>query len=54
MEPLKHQLFSSFLGGQFEPDCTGQFGPDSGGQFKPAEVVNLYRILQKEQGVIIY
>lgn len=46
MKPSKHQLFSSFLGGQFEPDSGGQFGPDSGGQFQPAEVVNLYRILQ--------
>ena len=46
MVPSKHKLFSSFLGGQFEPDSGGQFGPDSGGQFQPAEVVNLNRILQ--------
>ena len=46
MGPLKHQLFSSFLGGQFGPVCTGQFEPVTGGQFQPARVVNLNRILQ--------
>jgi hypothetical protein len=52
MGPLKHQLFSSFLGGQFEPVCTGQFGPDLGGQFKPVQVVSLLRILQKRLNIL--
>jgi hypothetical protein len=46
MTPSKHQLFFSFLGGQFGPVCAGQFEPVTGGQFQPASVVNLNRILQ--------
>ena len=53
MGPLKHQLFSSFLGGQFGPVCTGQFEPVKGGQFQPARVVNLNRILHLTTNTIV-
>ena len=45
MVTSKHELFSSFSSGQFEPDCTGQFKPDSGGQFKPDGSGQFDRIL---------
>ncbi len=46
MVTSKHELFSSFSGGQFEPVCTGQFEPDLGGQVKPDWGGQFHRILQ--------
>ena len=42
----KHELFSSFPDGQFDPVCTGQFEPDLGGQFKLVCSGQFHRILQ--------
>lgn len=49
MVPSKHQLFSSFLGGQFGPVSGGQFEPVADGQFESARVVNLNRFLQNKK-----
>ncbi len=45
MVTSKHELLSSFSGGQFEPVCTGQFKPDLGGQVKPDWGGQFHRIL---------
>jgi hypothetical protein len=45
MVTSKHELYSSFLGGQFEPELGGQFEPVLGGQFKSATGGQLHRIL---------
>ena len=49
MVASKHELFSSFPDGQFDPVCTGQFEPDLGGQFKPVCSGQFHRILQKRK-----
>ena len=41
----KHELYSSFLGGQFGPDWGGQFEPDLGGQVKSDGSGLIHRIL---------
>ena len=41
----KHELNSSFLGGQFGPVRGGQFEPDLGGQIKSDGGGQLHRIL---------
>lgn len=45
MVASKHELFSSFSGGQFDPVYTGQFEPDLGGQLKPVCSGQFHRIL---------
>ena len=46
MVASKHDLFSSFSGGQFEPVYGGQFEPDLGGQVKPDWGGQHHRFLQ--------
>jgi hypothetical protein len=46
MVASKHELFSSFSGGQFEPVYSGQFEPVSTGQLKSDGGGQFHRILQ--------
>ena len=48
MVTSKHELFSSFSGGQFGPVYPGQIEPDLGGQVKPDWGGQFHRILQHE------